>query len=492
MKKLMLALLTIVLLALAAFAAIPFVTKVIGPSLLNVDPPSGEVIGEVDYPKTETSHLSVKLVLPIAALESLANKHKPKEFGEAGKKNFHKRVRNGALQWKLIPGKISLENTGRNLGFSVPIQGAAAASGEIDAKLVQVPVQGTADLGGTINGTMKPEVSESWQISPNLNPALKLSRANISIGSIGSFSARSLIEEAANPIIKREAAKIGPQLRKELNLKQTVQKLWNQAHLVEQINAEPAAWIVIDPAKVSLTPIDYSVQDSLSVVMGMTANSYVTNVQSKRPVREKLPPLRVVRKPPQNDIRVPVIANIKELNETLASETLSVDTPIGAKVEVTAPEVQVGTGGFLNLSLNLNTTSGKWGRGVSGRIWVEAKPIVDYEKQTLGFAEVKLTVETREALSRAAAWLLEELIVKSIEKELRADLKDYLPELQEEIDKFLAADTMPEEVELSVEQPEVKLLDVYTVTRPSENAAPSPGIVVVLGAKGNISARLRP
>ena len=41
-----------------------------------------------------------------------------------------------------------------------------------------------------------------------------------------------------------------------------------------------------------------------------------------------------------------------------------------------------------------------------------------------------------------------------------------------------------------VTDPEVKLLEVYTITRTAENTEPSPGIVVVLGAKGHITAEL--
>ena len=490
MKMFLVVLFTLVLLAVAVIAGIPFLTKVVGPNLLEVHAPSGDPIGEFDFPKPETSILALKLELPIETLAAAANKHAPRELGGDDKKNIHKRVKNGTIQWKMVPGKIALKNTGQSIGFTVPVKGVAKTGGEIDARIVKVPIAGSADLVGTISGTMEPKINKSWQVNPQLDPELSLSRADITLGNIGTFSARRLLEDLANPIIKREAAKLVPEVRKELDLKKHIQKLWNQAHVVEKVNDDPGAWIVFDPERIMMGPIDYSEPASVSVTLGMKAKSFVTNREVGAPPREALPNLRNVEENPVNDIRIPLVADIEELNKTLAGETFSIDTGIGAEVEVTEPSVEVGRGGFLNLSLNLEARSGKWGRGISGRIWVEAKPIVDFEKQTLGFSEVKLTVETKEALSKTAVWLLEELIVKSIERELRADLNDYLPELHEEIDKFLKSGALPEDIKLTVNNPEVKLLSVYTITRTGENSEPSPGIVVVLGGKGHISARL--
>jgi hypothetical protein len=277
---------------------------------------------------------------------------------------------------------------------------------------------------------------------------------------------------------------------KELDLKSDVQKLWNEAHVIEKINDDPAAWVVLDPEKVYLGPIDYSNPATVSVPLAMIAKSFVTNTETGSPTPEPLPALELKQTIPPVDIRIPIVANIAELNQALQKEDLSMDTKVGATVKISQAEVRIGQGGRLNMGLNLEAGGGAWGRGISGRIWVEGKPVVDYENQTLGLTGVTLTLESRQALSKVAAWLLEELLVTTIERELRVDLKEHIPELEEEIQKFLGSGELPDDIQIVVGKTRVELLDVYTITRTAEGSDPDPGIVVVLGGKGNITVRL--
>ncbi|MDF1756064.1 MAG: DUF4403 family protein [Verrucomicrobiales bacterium] len=490
MKKLFLVLLVLGLIVLAAIGSIPIFTKVVGPRFIQVSPPTGQAIGEFDAPKSETSVLSVTMDLPVDALAAVMNREAPREISENQKKDFHKRVKNGTLQWKMARGDIALQNTGQGLAFNLPIGGVALAAGMLDARIISLPIQGKADLRGNIMGLLRPTLSENWQMSPNVQPLLKLSQADLSLDPIGTVSARGFIEEAANPIIQREAAKLGPKVIKELDFKADVQKLWDEAHVIEKINDDPSAWIIVDPQRVVLGPVNYSNPSTISVDLSMIAQSFVSNTEADEPVPEPLPNLDLQTTVSPTDIRIPIVANISELNTALQKENISMDTKVGATVNITEPEVQVGQGGRLNISLNIQAGGGAWGRGVSGRIWLEGKPIIDYENQTLGLTEVTLTVESRQALSKAAVWLLEELLVKTIERELRADLKEHIPELEEEIQKFLTSGELPDDIQVIVGNPEVKLLDVYTITRTAEGSEPAPGIVVVLGGKGNIIVRL--
>jgi len=104
---------------------------------------------------------------------------------------------------------------------------------------------------------------------------------------------------------------------------------------------------------------------------------------------------------------------------------------------------------------------------------------------------VSLTVETREAVSKTAAWLMEELLVKSIESQVRFDLKEHLPKLEDEIYRVVTSVPVPEQFELHIEKPQVELLGVYTVNRVAWNQDSRPGIVAVLGAQGEINVRMK-
>jgi hypothetical protein len=104
---------------------------------------------------------------------------------------------------------------------------------------------------------------------------------------------------------------------------------------------------------------------------------------------------------------LPLVIRLAELNELLAKEDFEIDTGIGTKIQVSGLAAEVGQGGYLNLKLELEADRSRLGRGVAGTIWVRGRPVIDYEKQTLGFTGVELTVETRDQLTTAATWLLE-------------------------------------------------------------------------------------
>jgi hypothetical protein len=179
-----------------------------------------------------------------------------------------------------------------------------------------------------------------------------------------------------------------------------------------------------------------------------------------------------------------------ELNEVLAKENIEIDTGIGTKIDISGMEAQIAQDGMLNLKLNIQADKSRLGRGVAGDIWVKARPVIDYEKQSLGFTDVELTVETKDKLTTAATWLLEGLLTKGLESQLRVDLDDYQAEIDEEVQKGLASADLPEGINVSVENLDITLEDIYTVTRHSTEAELDPGVVIVIRATGNLATEV--
>ena len=153
-------------------------------------------------------------------------------------------------------------------------------------------------------------------------------------------------------------------------------------------------------------------------------------------------------------------------------------------------KAEVGQNGFLNIGLNIQADKSRIGRGVAGQIWVQGKPIIDLDNQTLGFSEVALTVETKDSLTSAATWLLEGFLVKGIESQLRVDLDDYKEELNEEVLKAIDNAKLPEGIDVSVQNLDIRLADIYTITRHFEEGEPDPGIVIVVQATGDMDTSI--
>jgi hypothetical protein len=279
-------------------------------------------------------------------------------------------------------------------------------------------------------------------------------------------------------------------LKKSLNLRREVTKLWDQAYISEMVSDDPPLWVQVTPQRLLVAPIDLSQPDQISLTVGVQSATYLTNREPVAATRAPLPDMLPLEGPTGTDLNLPVVISMAELNEVLKTESIEIDTGIGTKVEISGLEAEVGQNGLLNLKLNLEADKSRLGRGVAGSIWVKGKPVINYVDQTLGFIGVELTVETRDKLTGAAAWLIEGLLVKGIEAQLRVDLNDYKAELDEEVQKAIAKAGLPEGLDVSLKNLEVKLTDIYTVTRHSADGAPDPGIVLVVRATGDVGTKI--
>jgi len=483
-------LLILAVVAIVGLLAVFVGARILGPKLISVAAPSGDPIGEYDVPRPETSLLAVNIAVPVTLLEEIANAEVPPRFEGGEEKNFHKTIKGGSYAWDVKRGEIRFQNTGTQLAFSVPFDGTAQVKGNLDAKIISLPLNGSVDVGGTAGGTLVPQVMPDWQINPNLTPALDLNKAALSLGQLGKLDISEMLGSSLGKYLQRETRKITPSFKKSLNLRREVTKLWNQAHISKMVSDDPPLWVQVTPQRLLVAPIDLSQPDQISLTVGVQSATYLTNREPVAAPRAPLPDMLPLEGPTGTDLNLPVVISMAELNEVLKTESIEIDTGIGTKVEISGLEAEVGQNGLLNLKLNLEADKSRLGRGVAGSIWVKGKPVINYVDQTLGFTEVELTVETRDKLTGAAAWLIEGLLVKGIEAQLRVDLNDYKAELDEEVQKAIAKANLPEGLDVSLKNLEVKLTDIYTVTRHSADGAPDPGIVLVVRATGDVGTRI--
>ncbi|HQZ28054.1 MAG TPA: DUF4403 family protein [Verrucomicrobiales bacterium] len=483
-------LLILAALLLVGVLAVFLGARVLGPRWISVDAPAGTSIGELDVPRAETSLLAINIAVPVSLLNEIANAEVPATFTGTEQKEIHKRVKNGSFAWNVKRGEILFANLGDKLSFHVPFDGTANINGDIDAKIISFPIHGSVDVGGSAGGILVPEILPDWQINPNLVPNIELSKAVLSLGQIGKIDLSDLIGGSVGQYLQKETRKITPALRKGINLRKEVNKLWNQAYITRQVSESPPVWINVNPRRLLVAPIDFHAPDSLSVTVGVESETMLTNRDPGTATPAPLPDMKPLTGPVSTELNLPVIISIAELNEVIRKENIAIDTGIGTKIEISGMEAEVGEKGYLNLKLEIEADKSRLGRGVAGSIWVSGRPIINLEDQTLGFTSVELTVETKDKLTGAAAWLLEDLLVKGIESQLRVDLNEYQAELNEEVQKAIANAHLPEGIDVSLKNLQVKLTDIYTVTRPTAEGNPDPGIVIVVQATGDMSSSI--
>ena len=471
--------------------AVPVTTRILGPRLIYVTAPTGTPLGEFDSPRPETSLIAVSIGIDLAMLADLANEKVPPQFESSEQMNFHKNLKGGAYAWKVARGPIAFENSGTHLTFAAPIEGTAQLQGMLDAKIVQVPLKTTAKLAGSAGGSLSPTIASDWSIVPNLTPSLNLSQASVSLGGLGKLDISSILGGSVGQYIQKEAQKLAPALRQSIDLRSQVGPFWQQAYLSEKVNDDPSLWISVTPQEVQLSPVDYTDPEQISVTVAIKTDAFLTNREPDTPEPQPLPDLIAHPGPLATDLKLPVIVSITELNEVLAEESFEIKTGAGSSVEIDGLEAEVGRGGMLNLKLSLNATQNGPARGIAGDIWLEARPVIDFEKQTLRFTDVDFTLETKSKLTSVATWLLEELLIKAIEREMRVDLDDYKEEMAKEINKVINSADLPEGITASAENLDIKLYDIYTITRPYPEAEAAPGLVVVIQANGSLAAKIK-
>lgn len=477
---------------LAVVVLVPLGTRFFGPQMIFVPAPSGTPIGEYDTPRPETSILGVSIAVPLTMLEELANEKLPEQFQGQEQTNIHKRIQNGGYAWAVARGKIGFQNTGSSLAFTAPFTGAAQFQGDLDAKILTLPLNSTAELSGTAGGTLNPSITPDWQIDPQLVPQLNLTNAMLSLGALGTIDISDLLGGTLGQFLQGEMAKLVPALRKGFDLRAEVEPLWREAFLSQLISDDPPVWISVTPDNVLMAPLDFSSPEQVSINLGIQSETFLTNRDPGPPVPLPLPPLTPLDFPVSTHLRLPLIVGISELNDALQAQDFDFDTGVGTRIEISGMEAEIGQEGRLNLKLNLQADKSRIGRGVSGEIWVTGLPLIDVENQTLGFSDVELTVETRDKLTTAAAWLLEGILVRTLESQLRVDLDDYKEEIDEEVQKALQSEALPPGMEVSLKDLTVGLADIYTITRHFPGGEDDPGIVIVISATGNMETRLSP
>ncbi|MEX2578316.1 MAG: DUF4403 family protein [Verrucomicrobiales bacterium] len=484
---------TLVVLAVVialGIAGVLLMLQVFGPRMIFVPAPSGQPLGDAEFPRPETSLLAVNFAVPLAMLEDAANAQVPERLRDSEEKDFHKHVKKGQYAWEVARGPIRLKNLAESLAFAMEIDGAAKFSGEIDARILRLPLSSTAEIGGVLGGTVSPEISPDWHVDPKLTPHLELSKANLSLGGVGSIDIGDLLGDSISQFVQKEARKLTPAIRKQLALRREVADLWNQAYISRNVSEDPPVWLNVTPRNVLLGPIDYSDPDQLGFTVAIESETFLTNREPEAPARAALPDLRPMDEPTSTNLKIPLIVNMTELNEILATESMDTDTGFGTKLEISGIQAEVGQEGFMNLRLDLEADQSRIGRGVAGQIWVRGRPMIDYDAQTLAFTDVELTVETRDRLTAAATWLLDDLLVRGLERKLRIDLNEYKEELNEEVRKAIQSADLPEGIDVSVQNLEIDLEDVYTVTRQFPGGDVDPAIVFVIRAQGDMDSRI--
>ena len=93
----------------------------------------------------------------------------------------------------------------------------------------------------------------------------------------------------------------------------------------------------------------------------------------------------------------------------------------------------------------------------NGRLKVKGKPIFDNAKQELYADNVDVSVETKNFLHKAGAWLLKGKIKNQLSQMMRFSIEDSMGDLQSQINRQLEAYAIPEVLDLKADLRKIKV-----------------------------------
>ena len=178
---------------------------------------------------------------------------------------------------------------------------------------MQIPLNTTAEIAGIAGGTLSPSIAPDWSINPNLTPALNLSQASLSLGSLGKLDVSDILGSSVGQYIQQEAQKLAPALRQSIDLRSEVELLWREAYLSEQVNDSPNIWLSVTPREIQLSSIDYTNPEELTVTAAIKMDAFLTNREPGSPQPQPLPGLVAQPGPLSTDLKLPIIASILSL-----------------------------------------------------------------------------------------------------------------------------------------------------------------------------------
>jgi hypothetical protein len=382
------------------------------------------------------SVVRLPIEIPYSLIEELVNEKAPLAASDHVN-NPTSALSEDSLYWHMKRGHITVSRGNNCIVVSVPVSGHATAKGKLGIKKksflgfipLRIPVQETAHFSGVVNGCVTFDIAPDWTLVPKVSLDLDLKKAEVRLANAVPVSFRGLAEKEFNKQKGKIIRDVTDAVVSGMAVKAQVQKGWDSLNAVYKVSADPEVYARVASSRVIFQPLTFDKLDAVTVGVGLVAE-IGTFVGVKPPVAtpKPLPPIEPVAELAGNsELRVPVVVNLDAVNEVLEKKLSAepVDVEEGKKLSITSARLASRNGRAL-LTLGYEIERAWYLPDASGTIDIEARPVLDSDKQTLAFRELDYSVSTRSRLVNAAAWLLKPVVLKAIESRASVELAPHL------------------------------------------------------------------
>jgi len=254
--------------------------------------------------------------------------------------------------------------------------------------------------------------TESKGFSIKKDPYMSLGPLNINI--------RAVVESVLRRQLGELTKLLDKTVKENVDLKKYVEEAWKE--LQKPILADSAykAWLYFDPQEFVMAPLNCG-KDNITVKGALL--TFVDTKIGEKPIGKntKLPGLTIREDVPSTfRIELPVEIDFAEATHHARTAFKDSTFTITSKKKIHVDDIEVyGRGGEIFIKTRISDA-------IRATIYLKGKPAYDPATMDIYFQNLDYEVNTKQAMVKAAAWLLKSTLKKKLEEAFRYNLKEDL------------------------------------------------------------------
>ena len=216
--------------------------------------------------------------------------------------------------------------------------------------------------------------------------------------------------------------------RQQAETKKRAQLIWEKFQ--EPMELRPGIWLTYHPQNPRAGTVRLNRDQSVETSVSMVFDPLIVVGAKPQVDGSALPKLQTGTMSQDGfHLAVPMLVPWEELTERVGKEAVGseINPPVGSKILVTGVQVY-GSGNHLITEV---TVTG----GVNGKLYIQGRPTITPDGQTLEFRDFEFTVDTSNLLVKATNRMMHDSIRKQVLPHTKIDLRDRIDVLRNRIER---------------------------------------------------------
>jgi len=321
-------------------------------------------------------------------------------------------------------------------------------------------------------------VHTNWQAvtSTDANGYEWIEKPRLKIGFV-EVPITALINRVLDQEQQNIASQIDDQLRKQLNLKPLIEKVWKTMQQPMQVSEQYNAWLRVIPLEIWMTPLVIN-DVTAKTRIGIRAHTETTVGHRPAAVPVSAVPSLKISPESADDFQLGLTGEISHAAATqmaaaqLVGKTFEFQNG-SRKITITSIDLY---GNNSNLVIKTGITG-----SLDGTLYLIGKPFFNPHTQTIELKDLNYSLDTRNQLIKAANWLAHGTLVKRMQQAIKLPVGAQLAMMKEKIRAQLVNKQLIKGISLNGTLDEITPGDVLITPQ---------SIVALVTAKGKLDVKI--